>query len=85
MAIDNFISTDFPISCRGRNATGNEALDKPVMVTVNVYQSPGVETMISTTVKGCPHNTGSHGQHCKASNLDKVGKGVSCPFARDLC
>jgi hypothetical protein len=78
------MSASFQIECRGRNERREKVLKDPVRVEVTVSQSPG-SNMIGSTVK-CPYNTGGHGDRCKASHpdRDKVGDGISCPYAVDL-
>lgn len=73
----------FTIPCYGRDSDGNPALEKPVQAEVNVSQSS--LWTISLNVK-CPHNTGGHGQRCKASHpeVDKVKKGVNCVYSVDI-
>lgn len=71
------------IRCLGRSAKGTPALHTPVDVKITINQH--AET-ITLSVK-CPHNTGGHGQRCKASHppgVDKVGQGVTCPYSLDI-
>ena len=70
------------IQCRGRGFQGEEVLDNPITVTVELDKS---DDMISVGPQACPFNTGGHGQRCKASHpdQDKVGAGVGCPFSFD--
>ena len=70
------------IKCRGRNAFHQKVLKTPVKVTIRISSD---EKNISFQVI-CPHNTGSHGQQCKASHpeVDKIGDGIGCPYAVDL-
>ncbi len=70
------------IQCRGRGFQGEEVLDKPIAVIVELDNS---DVMISVGPNDCPFNTGGHGQRCKASHphQDKVGAGVGCPFSFD--
>jgi len=73
----------FEIKCPGRKAPGIPALEKPVDVKVTFRQSGN---SIHGNVE-CPHNTGGHGQRCKASHppgIDKVGEGVECPYSLDI-
>lgn len=74
---------EFTISCYGRGFDGSPVLQKPVTVKVCVTQS-GKMTISLNVV--CQHNTGGHGQRCKAShpNVDKVGDGVSCIYSVDI-
>lgn len=74
----------FPIECKGRDSRGKEVLDEAVKVEVRVSSLP--PGLISLDVMDCPHNTGGHGQRCKASHpeTDKVGKGVICPYSVDI-
>lgn len=87
MAQNEYIGITFPIKCRGRNALRGEVFpaNKAIEAKVVIYQPNGIDTSISSTVE-CPHNTGGHGQRCKASHLnkDKVGDGVICPFSFDI-
>jgi hypothetical protein len=82
--VDDYVKQSFPILCKGRNPRMEECLAKAVNASVEVYKSPG-SSMISTQVH-CPHNTGGHGQRCKASHpkKDKVGEGVVCPYSLDI-
>ena len=69
------------IMCRGRNSMRQEVLAEPVgaVVTVTCYDKKNISLAIK-----CPHNTGGHGDRCKASHppgVDKVGDGVACPYA----
>jgi len=84
MGIDHFVKQTYPIECKGRNEIGDEALDAPVKVLVEVYKSQASNT-ISSIVR-CLYNTGGHGQRCKASHpdVDKIGEGVGCPYSFDL-
>lgn len=85
MAKYAYLEMVFPIQCRGYDKAREEVLQKPVSAKVKVYQPPGDEKNISLSVD-CVHNTGGHGQRCKASHLDKdkVGKGVGCPYSVDI-
>ena len=85
MAKDTYLEMAFPIQCHGRDASRKEVLLEPVAVKVRVSQHHGDEKNISLDVE-CPHNTGGHGQRCKAShpNTDKVGEGVGCPYSVDI-
>jgi len=85
MSTDAYLEQKFPIQCRGRDALGQEVLLEPVLVLVLVHQHHGDESSIHLNVT-CPHNTGGHGQRCKASHpgVDKIGTGVLCPFAVDI-
>ena len=69
-------------ACHGRNAFGDRALTLPEQAELT--QRCGMETGFSASVD-CPHNTGGHGQRCKASHpdVDKVGQGVGCPYSFD--
>lgn len=79
-----YIERIVKVACRGRTLVGEPVLDKPVEVSVRLYRSPDTSECCCD-VSGCPHNTGGHGQRCKASHpwTDKVGDGVLCPFAFD--
>lgn len=73
------------VQCRGYDDRGRPALEIPVSATIDIHRSPGCDS-IGVGPKACPHNTGGHGQRCKASHppgVDKVGEGVLCPFAFD--
>jgi hypothetical protein len=86
MAKDRYIEQIFPIKCCGRDARTREVLSEPVSVKVRVTQSSGDEKNISLLVE-CPYRTGGHGQQCKASyppGVDKVGKGVMCPYRVEI-
>ncbi len=75
----------YNIQCRGRDSAGKEVLQNPVDVSVKISKSPDSND-ISSMVE-CPHNTGGHGQRCKASHppgVDKVGEGVGCPYSFDV-
>jgi|GEM_PF-3429671 hypothetical protein len=74
----------FHVDCKGRGFDLKEVLEKSINVEVSVRRNENGKS-ISMSVK-CPHNTGGHGQRCKASHpeVDKVGKGVLCAFAVDL-
>ena len=84
MTIDKYITQTFPIECKGRNELGDEVLDTPVNVKINIHKRPGSNT-ISSDVE-CPYNAGGHGQRCKASHPEtyKVGEGVRCPYSFDI-
>ncbi len=69
----------YPVECKGRDPQGNDALSKPVPVTITIQQHEG-SNMISSMV-ACTHNTGSHGERCKAAKGN--GKSV-CPYSFDL-
>jgi hypothetical protein len=79
-----YIERIVKVKCYGRTLIGKPALTEPVEVDVRLYRSPDTDTCCCD-VNGCPHNTGGHGQRCKASHqgTDKVGDGVLCPFAFD--
>ncbi|MAH03421.1 hypothetical protein CMI39_01395 [Candidatus Pacearchaeota archaeon] len=86
MTIDKFVTQNYPIECKGRDKLGNEVLDNPVNVEVEIHKSPG-NNMISSDVGECVYNTGGHGERCKAShpNVDKVGEeSVGCPYSFDI-
>lgn len=75
----------FDIVCKGRDASGQEVLQEPVAVDFLVRVLENRMTVAMSV--NCPHNTGGHGQRCKASHpsVDKVGEeGISCPYAIDL-
>ncbi len=84
MAIDEYVTQTYPIGCKGRNEVGDEVLDTPVSVNIEIHKGPG-SNMISSNVE-CPYNTGGHGQRCKASHpqVDKIGEGVGCPYSFDI-
>ena len=74
----------FNVSCSGRDAEGQEILVTPVSARVKVRLLEDGKT-IDVGVE-CPHNTGGHGERCKASHpgQDKVGEGIRCPYAARL-
>jgi hypothetical protein len=84
MAIDEYVAQTYPIECKGRNNVGDEVLDTPVGVKIEIHKSPG-SSMISSNVE-CLYNAGGHGQRCKASHpeVDKVKEGVGCPYSFDI-
>jgi len=74
------------IKCKGRGPLGQDALQKPIPITLTVRAHPFTKSdMISCAPADCPYLTGGHGQRCKASHptQDKVGDGVLCPFSFD--
>lgn len=79
-----YIERIVKVKCYGRTMIGEPVLVESVEVDVRLYRSPNTD-MCCCDVSGCPHNTGGHGQRCKASHpwTDKVGDGVLCPFAFD--
>ncbi len=85
MAKKMVIKQNFPIECYGRDEKGNEVLEEPVEIELEICQGAGTIKGISGDVK-CEYNTGGHHQRCKASHpdVDKVGDGVTCPFSFDL-
>lgn len=85
MELDLYVEQIFPINCKGRDYRGKEVFTEPIKVEVKVFSSPGSD-MISSSVRGCPYNTGSHGQRCKASHptVDKVGDSVDCPYSFNI-
>jgi hypothetical protein len=85
MAIDKYVTQTYPIKCKGRNEAGEEVLDTAVSVEVKIFMRPE-SNMISSIIKKCPHNTGAHGQLCKASHpdIDRIGEGVRCPYSFDI-
>jgi hypothetical protein len=86
MAATKYIEQNFPIECFGRGKGREEVLKTPVHVKVKIYQVIGDEKNISSQVLECPHNTGSHGQRCKASHpyVDKIDEGITCPYSFDI-
>ena len=80
---EDIIAYEFPIKCKGRDKNGNEVLEEPIGVIVNISRT--TDTSIESDVE-CPYNTGGHGQRCKASHpeVDKVGEGVRCPYSFDI-
>ena len=84
MTIEKYVTQTYLIKCNGINEKGEEVLKNPVKVEIEIYKRPG-SNMISSIVE-CPHNTGAHGQRCKASHpdADKIGKGVTCPYSFDI-
>jgi len=85
MSINKLIVQKFPITCRGRDMEGNKVLDTPAKFELKIYQGAS-ETTITSDVSDCEYNTGGHGQRCKAShpNVDKIGKGILCPYSFDI-
>lgn len=75
-------SHSWKFKCRGRDWIGNKPLASPVDVVLRVSQS-GENFSINVA---CVHNTGGHGQRCKASHpeVDKCGAGVACPYSMDI-
>lgn len=59
MGVEEFVEQNFPIECKGRDSKGEEVLDEPVKVIVNIHKSPGISN-ISSEVK-CQYNSGGHG------------------------
>lgn len=73
------------ISCYGRGPGDAPALSVPVEVAVEIRKFFG-SRLVSVAPHACPHNTGGHGQRCKASypsGVDKVDDGISCPYSFD--
>lgn len=85
MAKDAYLGIVFPIQCRGRNESREEVLLQPIEAKVRIFQPNGNETTISTIVE-CLHNTGGHGDRCKASHpgIDKIGEGIGCPYSLEI-
>jgi hypothetical protein len=86
MAIDLYVTQTYPVECKGRDEYGNEVLESPLDVKVEIHTRPGSNT-ISSSVDDCPHNVGGHGQRCKASHPDvyKIeGHGVICHYSFDI-
>jgi hypothetical protein len=85
MSDKEYIEQIFPIKCRGRDNLKKQVLNKPVAVSLRASQVAGYEEGISLSVK-CEHNTGSHGQRCKASHpdADKNDIDVYCPYSSDI-
>lgn len=75
------------LKCRGRDAKKKPVLKRSVKVLVDVRgSSERTADKIATQIIVCKHNTGGHGQRCKASHpegVDKVGDGVNCPLSFD--
>lgn len=85
MSDPRYVQRLVTIQCRGYNERGEPSLDSPVSAVIDIHRSPGCDS-ISVGPESCPHNTGGHGQRCKASHppgVDKVGDGVTCPFSFD--
>ena len=77
------------IRCRGIDKDGVVALQDAILVRIRLIKSPGARSgLISVGPEGCPHNTGDHGQRCKASHptMNKISDedDVFCPFSFDL-
>ena len=85
MAKDAYLEKVFPIKCCGRDVSGEAVFVEPIAVKVRVSQAHGDERNISLFVE-CPHNTGGHGQRCKASHpeTDKADEGVACAYSIDI-
>ncbi|MFC1640985.1 hypothetical protein ACFL2D_02975 [Patescibacteria group bacterium] len=83
MSEENSKRCNIQFTCGGRNERGQSALQEQITVTLRV--SLFGTSMISLDVD-CPHNTGGHGERCKASHpeQDKVGSGITCPYTIDL-
>lgn len=73
-----------PIQCYGRGPNGRPTLGTPLPLTIKMHRSPGCQS-VSVGPQNCPHNTGGHGQRCKASHPghEKLGDGVDCPYSFD--
>jgi hypothetical protein len=73
-----------PIECHGIGKDGQEILAKPVKLNIVIRKNPDGNE-ISVNPKKCRHNTGGHGQRCKASHpyIDKGGEDFFCPYAFD--
>jgi len=71
------------IMCEGRGFLGEEILVTPISVVVELYTRDHRNIQVSP--RNCPHNTGGHGQRCKAAHpeQDKVGEGIECPYSFD--
>lgn len=81
----DYVKQEFQIECKGRDKSGKEVLPHPVLIYLQIYQSPGSNT-ISSDTSHCIYNTGAHGQRCRASHpdVDKIGEGVECPYSFDI-
>ncbi len=80
-----FTTVVFHVLCKGRNSERKEVLAEAIRVDVHARLAED-ERSIAIHVN-CPHNTGGHGQRCKASHpagIDKIGKGVHCAYSLDL-
>ena len=79
-----FTTVVFHVLCKGRNSARKELLAEAVRVDIHARLQEN-EKSIAMHVN-CPHNTGGHGQRCKASHpgQDKVGEGVHCAYSLDL-
>lgn len=73
----------FSLKCKGRDKNKRNVLSEPVAFKVQV--SVRGDNALSLSVD-CVHNTGGHGQRCKASHpgVDKPKDDVFCPFSIDL-
>jgi hypothetical protein len=65
MANSDLESTDFHVSCKGRNEHGQEVLENAVDVIVNVHKHPGDNTIMINPV--CIYLAGPHGERCRTS------------------
>lgn len=83
MSKEKYISQEFPIRCSGRNTRGEEVLEKPIKVIIDVHQSPGDERCITITPKNCPFLAGGHGERCNASSEKGKTKAV-CVYSADI-
>ncbi len=72
------------LGCKGKGFHGEEVLAQEQLVTINLHRSPG-SSSVSVSPTDCPHNTGGHGDRCKAAHpgKDKVGNGIYCPYSFD--
>jgi hypothetical protein len=83
--IDKFVEKTFDVKCKGRNSKGNNVLMTGEIVHVNIYKSPGSNS-IESQVR-CKYNCGSHGDECSASyqHLEKKPKKrIGCPYSFDV-
>ena len=74
------------IQCAGKGFDGKPVLPETIPVLIQIRHGRGGQANTSVEPTGCPYNTGSHGERCKAAHprQDKVGEGVLCPFSFDF-
>lgn len=81
----SMITRHVSIQCGGRDKNGNPVLDQPLDVRVILAKRPGSNS-IAAGPKFCTHNTGGHGERCRASHPDKdwIGDVILCPYSFDF-
>jgi len=75
----------FHRKCNGRNEDGKKVFEKAIDIQVVFCTYKENDKSILNKVN-CTYIAGGHNQRCKASHpkVDKLGKGVLCPYAVDL-